>query len=430
MRNIKDFQARYDRWKNGERYWDIRGVELPKYDTGKYITVRRDDGFVYNVNPNVADSQEITVTTPEIEVVGKNPNFYGDSAFRPNEAINLLDKLAGNTIGKVMQPITKMPGAMPILRTLTPSNWVGTIRTGDALWSENNPGFGTSENDQALNSLFNWGVNIPIAGKAGKAFKKLGNNVLDYKALKTFNNRYGYNYNIKPTIVFDNNKLDKVYNHIIKQHNTFARGVDPYEAIKWGRFPKNSNIEEIARYSLTHIPKRTATNVGGLIADENALYTSNSIGLAQKYTNGNGYIGILERPTLPLNSFGSRRQALKAADFTFEPIPDNIYSSTTDFPKQYMYAKPASRYSKNAYNINGKWYKPLFDKVKSNQVVRGNAGTFPIRQTNMTDKNFRHYLFVGDVGEQPLQLKYMRPYKNKTSMSDFDYTSIGFTKKK
>ena len=80
--------------------------------------------------------------------------------------------------------------------------------------------------------------------------------------------------------------------------------------------------------------------------------------------------------------------------------------------------------------LNGKWYKPLFDKVKSNQVVRGNAGTFPIRQTNMTDRNFRHYLFVGDVGEQPLRLKHIFPYKNKTSMSDFDYTSVGFTKKK
>lgn len=32
MRNIKDFQERYNRWKNGERYWDIRGVDLPKYD--------------------------------------------------------------------------------------------------------------------------------------------------------------------------------------------------------------------------------------------------------------------------------------------------------------------------------------------------------------------------------------------------------------
>lgn len=32
MKNVKDFQTRYERWKNGERYWDIRGVDLPKYD--------------------------------------------------------------------------------------------------------------------------------------------------------------------------------------------------------------------------------------------------------------------------------------------------------------------------------------------------------------------------------------------------------------
>ena len=38
MRNIKDFQARYDRWKNGERYWDIRGVDLPQYDDADKYT--------------------------------------------------------------------------------------------------------------------------------------------------------------------------------------------------------------------------------------------------------------------------------------------------------------------------------------------------------------------------------------------------------
>ena len=35
MKDTNDFQERYNRWKNGERYWDIRGIELPKYDTGK-----------------------------------------------------------------------------------------------------------------------------------------------------------------------------------------------------------------------------------------------------------------------------------------------------------------------------------------------------------------------------------------------------------
>ncbi len=174
MKDTKDFQERYNRWKNGERYWDIRCVELPKYDTGKYVTVEKDDGSIYNVNPNVVDSKEITVTTPEVEIVGKKPNFYGGSAFKPNEAIHLFDKLMGNTVGRVMQPITKIPGAMPVLRTLTPSNWVGTIRTGVAPWSENNPGFGTSENDQALNSLFNYGMSTaPLKVNALPFLQKL-----------------------------------------------------------------------------------------------------------------------------------------------------------------------------------------------------------------------------------------------------------------
>lgn len=78
MKDTKDFQERYNRWKNGERYWDIRGVELPKYDTGKYVTVEKDDGFVYNINPNVANAKEITVTTPEIEVVAQKPQWMID----------------------------------------------------------------------------------------------------------------------------------------------------------------------------------------------------------------------------------------------------------------------------------------------------------------------------------------------------------------
>lgn len=75
MKDIKDFQERYNRWKNGERYWDIRGIDLPKYDTGKYVTIKRDDGSVYNVNPNVANSKEITVTTPEVEIVAQKPQW-------------------------------------------------------------------------------------------------------------------------------------------------------------------------------------------------------------------------------------------------------------------------------------------------------------------------------------------------------------------
>lgn len=58
MKDIKDFQERYNRWKNGERYWDIRGIDLPKYDTGKKNTnnqayiFQRSDGTYYSSPTN------------------------------------------------------------------------------------------------------------------------------------------------------------------------------------------------------------------------------------------------------------------------------------------------------------------------------------------------------------------------------------------
>ena len=75
MRNIKDFQARYDRWKKGERYWDIRGVDLPRYDTGDKNTVVTDDGSVFNVDTSAIGARNLEVTTPEVEVVSQKPLY-------------------------------------------------------------------------------------------------------------------------------------------------------------------------------------------------------------------------------------------------------------------------------------------------------------------------------------------------------------------
>ena len=58
MKDTKDFQERYNRWKNSERYWDIRGVELPKYDTAEKDTnnqeyiFQRPDGTYYSSPTN------------------------------------------------------------------------------------------------------------------------------------------------------------------------------------------------------------------------------------------------------------------------------------------------------------------------------------------------------------------------------------------
>ena len=66
MRDIKDFQARYDRWKNGERYWDIRGVNLPQYDTGdkntdqEYIFQRSNGTYYSSPTNSNAFTEDVT----------------------------------------------------------------------------------------------------------------------------------------------------------------------------------------------------------------------------------------------------------------------------------------------------------------------------------------------------------------------------------
>lgn len=133
------------------------------------------NGIQYNIFPSAIGAQQLTVTTPEVQITSTAPKFNSKhSSFNPNELTYDADKILGNTVGKVIEPIAKIPGVMPLLRTLTPSNWVGTIRTGIAPWSENNEGFGTSKDDQALNNLFNYGLSaVPFKVNYGTPWQKL-----------------------------------------------------------------------------------------------------------------------------------------------------------------------------------------------------------------------------------------------------------------
>ncbi len=188
MKDTKDFQERYNRWKNGERYWDIRGIDLPQYDSANKNTITTDDGSVFNVDPSAIGARNLEVTTPEVQVIGKKQYPY-QSAFNPYALTEGIQYALGNTVGKVMEPISKIPGAMPVLRTLTPSNWVGTLRTGIPMWDEENPGFGDSYGDKQLNLLFDLGASkVPISG-AGRVLSKIPHtgeqffNSLPYKAI-------------------------------------------------------------------------------------------------------------------------------------------------------------------------------------------------------------------------------------------------------
>ena len=103
MRNIKNFQARYNRWKKGERYWDIRGIDLPRYEDG-VKTVIADDGSRFNVDPSAIGASNLTVTTPEIQVTAQMPYhlkkreeilsdlWHNPGEIRQGEAPTKLDK--------------------------------------------------------------------------------------------------------------------------------------------------------------------------------------------------------------------------------------------------------------------------------------------------------------------------------------------------
>ena len=105
MKDTKDFQERYNRWKNGERYWDIRGIDLPKYDTGDKNTVVTDDGSVFNVDPSAINARNLEVTTPEVQVIAEKPLYlkkrdqvlnniiYNPGEIRQGEEPSALDNI-------------------------------------------------------------------------------------------------------------------------------------------------------------------------------------------------------------------------------------------------------------------------------------------------------------------------------------------------
>lgn len=418
-----------------------------KDKSGYFVEQNEERIYVKPIDQKEQDESKWTFTdgkntyTPS-QVQERRPKY--SSAYDPYALTDLLDWTAENTIGLPIKLAAQtetgqkaLPYVGKVLSIVQPSKWVGTFSGKGAPWSESNTGFGDDKHGQAMNTEVDWFLSPFLAKGAGAAAKgvaskssNLLNNYLDLQVLKRFNSRYEYNL-IKPktSIIFNNDKLDRLFQHTVNVHNTFVRGVDPFEAIKFGRFPKGSNPEDVARYSLTHIPKPTASNDAGLLPGENALYTSNSISLAQRYTNGNGYIGILRRPIK--HGFSTRRKFLLQNDFRFNPIPGNRLSITTDYPKDF------SRWTKRMQTLTSTNPRRFLDRVPKYELtpenqfqVRANAGAFPIKQFNMTDNHFRHYLFVGNEGDTPLQLIKMYPVKTSKKISDYDFSSVGLSHKK
>ena len=281
-------------------------------------------------------------------------------------------------------------------------------------------------------------MDIAPLGRVGKsiydASTHLLQNTRDYYNLNNFINRYGYTeYKPKLGLIFDDAKLDKLTNQLVRQHNTFTRGISVDEARKYYGFGPEWTDEQIAEYTLTHPHVPTKFNSGGNPDQRAALYTSNSLDLSRQYTTGGGYVGIVQRP---ITYDSNRSKMLKINDFRFTKQPDNMYSATTDDP--YVYSTVLNKPSKP--RIDGGAAQRRRGKVNTKYTpveptfldAQANAGASIIRTQRPDDLDFRHYIFYGDPDNSLLELKGLLRYNPSEGIVSTDYAphSVGFTKKK
>lgn len=279
---------------------------------------------------------------------------------------------------------------------------------------------------------------VKLISRGVRTATHLPQNIRDYNNLKKFMERYGYRYDISPAIILDDAKLDKLTNHLVRQHNRFTRGVSITEARKYYGFPENWTDEQIARHCLTHPHSPTKLNSGGNPGQKPMLYTSNSLGLSRLYADGDGYIGILQRP---VKSHPNRSKMLEMNDFRLNKMegssPPNP-SVTTDEPFIYPGRIPESIRKWNsvkgglAPRIKGR-VRYRYTPVKPGpRDAQANAGSFMFPTQKPHDPDFRHYLFPGDPNEEVLELTHMMKYNKPKNVPSVDYKphSMGFTKKK
>ena len=415
--------AGYDVPDNGlwdekqQAIWDKLTIKDKDYDTtltgfGKAMMDKLTGNTTYRDNPLIQDA-----------VQAYNPDIIDKAKSSVNRALNTT---AGKAITGTWGP-TVAASALPGI----PAAYIDAGLTSY---------FGAKGLTNLVNDNENWETALDIVplGRVGKsvydASTHLLQNTRDYYNLNNFINRYGYTeYKPKLGLIFDDAKLDKLTNQLVRQHNTFTRGISVDEARKYYGFGPEWTDEQIAEYTLTHPHVPTKFNSGGNPDQRAALYTSNSLDLSRQYTTGGGYVGIVQRP---ITYDSNRSKMLKINDFRFNKQPDNMYSATTDDP--YVYSTVSNKPSKP--RIDGGAAQRRRGKVNTKYTpveptfldAQANAGASIIRTQRPDDLDFRHYIFYGDPDNSLLELKGLLRYNPSEGIVSTDYAphSVGFTKKK
>ena len=438
-------------YARGGRMYDKGGVTS---SNGQYHVEPSEYSGVLS---NVSNGNPLEVTLPDTTVIANDPRNYR-SYYDPNGAGEFMD---ATTLGLFPNPFSLSRSASTFMQK--PSWDSAWDTTKDALMFAGSTGKEAAFAPLGLMNLVDKdGVRKTYSlakegNYAGAAMSGLGDalnvgmavgptvplltNIRDYNNIKDFTERYGYNeYKPKIGLVFNDSKLDRLTEQLVKQHNRFTRGVSVSKARKYYGFPKDWTDEQIAEYYLTHPHIPSKLNSGGNPEGKPVLYTSNSIDLAKQYTDGNGFIGILQRPII---YDSDRSKMLKMNDFRFNRLPKEINndfnpSITTDEPYIVSRHTKARLDKKNkvkgglAYKHRGKVIRTYSSVSPTFLDAQANAGSYMYPTQLPYDKDFRHYLFYGGPENQLLGLEKLIRYDKPEGAPSVDYKpySVGFSKKK
>ena len=438
-------------YARGGRMYDKGGVTS---SNGQYHVEPSEYSGVLS---NVSNGNPLEVTLPDTTVTANDPRNYR-SYYDPSGAGEFMD---ATTLGLFPNPFNLSRSASTFMQK--PSWDSAWDTTKDALMFAGSAGKEAAFAPLGLMNLVDKdGVRKTYSlakegNYAGAAMSGLGDalnvgmavgptvplltNIRDYNNIKDFTERYGYNeYKPKIGLIFNDSKLDRLTEQLVKQHNRFTRGVSVSEARKYYGFPKDWTDEQIAEYCLTHSHIPSKLNSGGNPEGKPVLYTSNSIDLAKQYTDGNGFIGILQRPII---YDSDRSKMLKMNDFRFNRLPKEINndfnpSITTDEP--YIVSRHTkAKLAKNnkvkgglAYKHRGKVIRTYSPVSPTFLDAQANAGSYMHPTQLPYDKDFRHYLFYGEPENQLLGLEKLIRYDKPEGAPSVDYKpySVGFSKKK
>ena len=157
-----------------------------KYQQGGYIREQNNHPVSFDTEGNLVDQvtgEKGTMVLPEITVRGISPETKArnySSVYDRYALPDLINWGLENTAGKALQPaIEKYPWSANILKAITPSSYIGTLREGKAPWDLSNTGFGDSKDMQSANLLFDLAVGPKVFKGANTASKLVGKGLIN-----------------------------------------------------------------------------------------------------------------------------------------------------------------------------------------------------------------------------------------------------------